>query len=68
MKKMTMDVADSMTFEKAFEKYLDNCRVRNLREGSIYSRYLNLSSPKNITCFAYASQVPPPLLYPVWTR
>ena len=35
MKKMTMDVADSMTFEEACEKYLENCRVRNLREGSI---------------------------------
>ena len=35
MKKMTMDVADSMTFEEACEKYLDNCRARNLREGSI---------------------------------
>ena len=30
MKKMTMGVADSMTFEEACEKHLENCRVRNL--------------------------------------
>ena len=29
-KKMTMNVDDSITFEEACEKYLDNCRQRNL--------------------------------------
>lgn len=29
-KKMTMGVADSMTFEEACEKYLENCIQRNL--------------------------------------
>lgn len=50
MKKMTMDVADSMTFEEACEKYLENCRERNLRQGSInhyrQKYYKDKRSPK----------------------
>ena len=35
MKKMKMTVSDTVTFEEGCNKYLDNCRQRNLREGTI---------------------------------
>lgn len=35
MKKMKMTVSDKVTFEDGCNKYLDNCRQRNLREGTI---------------------------------
>ncbi len=35
MKRMKMDASDAFTFEDGCNKYLDNCRQRNLREGSI---------------------------------
>ena len=35
MKKMRMVEANSLTFEEGCNKYLDNCRARNLREGTI---------------------------------
>ena len=35
MKKMRMLEANSLTFEEGCNKYLDNCRARNLREGTI---------------------------------
>ena len=35
MKKMKMTVSDKVTFEEGCNKYLDNCRQRNLREGTI---------------------------------
>ena len=34
MKKLKM-TAQSLTFEGGYEKYLDNCRQQNLREGTI---------------------------------
>lgn len=35
MKKLQMVVSNSLTFEQGCNKYLDNCRQRNLREGTI---------------------------------
>lgn len=35
MKKMKMTTSDKVTFEEGCNKYLDNCRQRNLREGTI---------------------------------
>lgn len=35
MKKLNMLPANSVTFEDGCNKYLDNCRQRNLREGTI---------------------------------
>lgn len=35
MKKMNMQVSNDVTFEQGVEQYLDNCRARNLREGTI---------------------------------
>lgn len=35
MKKIKMMVSNSMTFEEGCNEYLDNCRARNLREGTI---------------------------------
>ena len=35
MKKLRMLEANSLTFEEGCNKYLDNCRSRNLREGTI---------------------------------
>ena len=35
MKKLRMVEDNSLTFEEGCNKYLDNCRARNLREGTI---------------------------------
>ncbi len=35
MKKLTLQKANDITFREGCEKYLDDCRVRNLREGTI---------------------------------
>lgn len=35
MKKLRMVKANSITLEEGCNKYLDNCRARNLREGTI---------------------------------
>ena len=35
MKKLTISRTDSLTFGEGCEKYLDNCRQRNLRKGTI---------------------------------
>ena len=35
MRKLKMQVSNSITFEQGCNKYLDNCRQRNLREGTI---------------------------------
>lgn len=35
MKKLKMQFDNNLTFKKGCEKYLDNCRQRNLREGTI---------------------------------
>lgn len=35
MKKIRMMQANSLTLEEGYNKYLDNCRARNLREGTI---------------------------------
>lgn len=35
MKKLKIEKANSLTFEEGCNKYLDNCRQRNLREGTI---------------------------------
>ncbi len=35
MKKLKMLPTESVTFEDGCNKYLDNCRQRNLREGTI---------------------------------
>ena len=35
MKKMKMTVSNKITFKEGCDKYLDNCRQRNLREGTI---------------------------------
>ena len=35
MRKLQMQVANTITFEQGCNKYLDNCRQRNLREGTI---------------------------------
>ena len=35
MKKLKMQTTNSITFEEGCNKYLDNCRQRNLREGTI---------------------------------
>lgn len=35
MKKLQMVVSNSLTFEQGCNKYLDNCRQHNLREGAI---------------------------------
>lgn len=35
MKKMKMKISNDVTFEQGVEQYLDNCRARNLRQGTI---------------------------------
>ena len=35
MKRLKMDASDAFTFEDGCNKYLENCRQRNLREGTI---------------------------------
>lgn len=34
-KKIQMNVSNRMTFEQGCKEYLDNCRARNLRDGTI---------------------------------
>lgn len=36
MKKLRMNVSNTLTFEEGCNKYIDNCRERNLREGTIH--------------------------------
>ena len=54
MKRIKMQVDNTLTFKKGCEKYLDNCRQRNLREGTInhyrqsytqFYRYFNPEMP-----------------------
>jgi len=35
MKKIKMNISNSITFEQGCNEYLDNCRARNLRQGTI---------------------------------
>lgn len=35
MKKIKMNVSNKITFEEGCKEYLDNCRARNLRNGTI---------------------------------
>ena len=35
MKKIKMKQENSLSFEQGFDLYLNNCRERNLREGTI---------------------------------
>ena len=35
MKKLKMSRSVTLTFEEGYNKYLENCRIRNLREGTI---------------------------------
>ena len=35
MKKLKMSKGVTLTFEEGCNKYLDNCRARNLREGTV---------------------------------
>jgi integrase/recombinase XerD len=44
MNKIKMSRANQMTFEEGCNKYLENCRQRNLREGTIghYKQSYNL--------------------------
>ncbi len=37
MKKLQMAKTETITFEEGCNKYLDDCRQRNLREGTIIS-------------------------------
>ena len=52
MKKLKMTVSDKVTFEEGCNKYLDNCRQRNLREGTInhykqsYTQFYKYFDPK----------------------
>lgn len=52
MKKLNMLLTESVTFEDGCNKYLDNCRQRNLREGTInhykqsYTQFYKFFDPK----------------------
>lgn len=35
MKKMTIQLDDNLTFKEGFQEFIDNCKVRNLREGTL---------------------------------
>ena len=67
MKKMKMTVSDKVTFEEGCNKYLDNCRQRNLREGTInhykqsytqFYKYFDANMPvENFTSDMYKQYV-----------
>lgn len=52
MKKLQMSTAETITFEQGCNMYLDNCRQRNLREGTInhykqsYNQFYKYFNPK----------------------
>ena len=52
MKKLKMVKGTALTFEEGCNKYLDNCRQRNLREGTInhykqsYKQFYKYFDPK----------------------
>ncbi len=52
MKKIKMQATNSITFEEACNKYLDDCRQRNLRQGTInhyrqsYMQFFKFFDPK----------------------
>ena len=54
MKKLKMARGVTLTFEKGCNKYLENCRQRNLRQGTI-NHYKQ--------CFGYASPSKPLFLF-----
>ena len=67
MKKMKMTVSNKVTFEEGCNKYLDNCRQRNLREGTInhykqsytqFYKYFDANMPvENFTSDMYKQYV-----------
>ncbi|MBE6810247.1 MAG: hypothetical protein E7521_04220 [Ruminococcaceae bacterium] len=50
MKKLKMKLTKSITFKEGCDKYLDYCRQRNLRQGTInhYRQLLRLESVTSI--------------------
>lgn len=40
MKKLRLERTNNVTFREGCERYLDDCRVRNLREGTIGHAYV----------------------------
>jgi integrase/recombinase XerD len=67
MKKMKMTASNKVTFEEGCNKYLDNCRQRNLREGTInhykqsytqFYKYFDANMPvENFTSDMYKQYV-----------
>ena len=67
MKRMKMTVSNKVTFEEGCNKYLDNCRQRNLREGTInhykqsytqFYKYFDANMPvENFTSDMYKQYV-----------
>lgn len=59
MKKMKMTVSDKVTFEEGCNKYLDKCRQRNLREGTInhykqsYTQFYKYFDANRTTVYKY---------------
>ena len=62
MKKLQMSEARTITFEQGCNMYLDNCRQRNLREGTInhykqsytqFYKYFNPQMPISLHSFLY---------------
>ena len=45
MKKMRLDDLKNITFEEGCNKYLDDCRARNLREGTIQEQNQSACAP-----------------------
>ena len=58
MKKLRMTAQNSLTLEEGCNKYLDNCRSRNLREGTI-NHYKQSYEPRIFrgSCFLKAKFV-----------
>ena len=56
MKKIKMSRGVTLTFEEACNKYLENCRQRNLREGTIehyrqsYVQFYKFFDPRGVHC------------------
>lgn len=52
MKKLQMSTTETITFEQGCNMYLDNCRQRNLREGTVnhykqsYIQFYKYFNPK----------------------
>ena len=61
MKKLKMARGVTLTFEEGCNKYLENCRQRNLRDGTIdHYRQMPPLQKGDLFCLLYKKKLKPP--------